>query len=378
VQFRLDKAAETFRAEVQDFLRREWDGTPGQGSGPASIAFQKILAQQGWLTLAWPKEYGGAGAGHLEQLIYNEEMAYADAPSHNHGVQWVGPTLMLLGTDEQKERYLPPIASAEEHWCTLYSEPEAGSDLASLRTRAIPDGDDFIINGQKIWNGRAHMADFGWLAARTDPTAPKHRGITLFMVDMKAPGVSVRPLIDMAGRHHFNEVFFEDVRVPRANVVGELNRGWYHIAVALDFERSGIQNYAGGRRVVEQLVEIVRTQRGPVAQRRRHRHEIADRAIEVAVGTNLAYRVALLQAEGKVPNQEASASRVFGTELIQRIYRTAYSVLGMEGQLQDESVRGKPDFATPYLVSLSETIAGGTSEIQRLIISTRGLGLPRA
>ena len=374
MRFRLDPGVEAFRAEVRKFLAEEWDGQ-GDASGPASLAFQSRLAERGWLTLAWPKEYGGAGASHLEQLVYNEEMAYADAPAQNHGVQWVGPTLMLLGTEEQKARFLPPIARAEEHWCTLYSEPEAGSDLASLRTRAVQDGDDFIINGQKIWNGRAHLADWGWLAARTDPSAPKHRGISLFMVDMKSPGISVRPLIDMSGRHHFNEVFFDNVRVPRANLVGELNRGWYHIATALDFERSGVQTYASGRRVVERIADVIREDTTGI--RRHYRHEVADRAIEVAVGMNLAYRVALMQAEGKVPNAEASQSRLFGTELLQRIYRTAMRVMGLEGQLRGGSARPGRDFATGYLVSVSETIAGGTAEIQRLIIATRGLGLPR-
>jgi alkylation response protein AidB-like acyl-CoA dehydrogenase len=280
---------------------------------------------------------------------------------------------MIYGTEEQRARYMPPIARAEEHWCTLYSEPEAGSDLASLRTRAVADGDDFIINGQKIWNGRAHLADFGWLAARTDPTAPKHRGITLFMVDMKAPGVSVRPLIDMADRHHFNEVFFDNVRIPRANIVGELNRGWYYIATALDFERSGIQNFAMGRRTVHDMVARLRQDPRIAAARPAIRHEVAERAIEVEVGTNLAYLVALMQARGDVPNKEASASRVFGTELTQRVTLTGMHLAGLEGQLRG----GCQQWIQLYLLGMAETIAGGTAEIQRQIIATRGLGMPR-
>ncbi|MBI2766228.1 MAG: acyl-CoA dehydrogenase family protein [Chloroflexi bacterium] len=373
MRFVLDPATERFRDDVKRFL----DVALGLGGAAGDpIAFQRQLAARGWLTLAWPKEFGGAGASHLHQLVYNEEMAYADAPFANHGVNWVGPTLMLYGSDEQKARYLPRIASGEEHWCTLYSEPGAGSDLASLRTRAVADGDDFVIDGQKIWTGRAHLADFGWLAARTDPAAPKHQGISLIMVDMKSPGVSVRPLLDLSGRHHFNEVFFEGVRVPRANVVGAVNRGWYHIAVALDFERSGIQNFAVSRRGVEQLVSMTQSQPRLLCGRSHLRHEIAERAIEVAVGTNLAYRVALMQANGEMPNHESSASRVFGTELVQRVAQTALRVTGLAGQLRG-GCEPRPDFATGYLLAASETIAGGTSEIQRNIIATRGLGLPR-
>lgn len=367
----------TFRTQVQDFIRGNWSGgDAGEERTEAAHAYTKALAEHGWLTMAWPKEYGGREATHWEQMIFAEESAATGAPTGGQGADRVGPTLMIHGTEEQKREHLPKIASAEVFWCQGYSEPGSGSDLASLQTRATRDGDDFVINGQKIWNGRAHLSDYGWLAARTDPSAPKHKGITLFMVDMKSPGVSVRPLLDMSGRHHFNEVFFEDVRVPRANVVGEVNRGWYHIAVALDFERSGIQNYAAGRRVVEQMAGLLQ-RAGAIERTQSLRHEVAERAIEVAVGTNLAYRVAFMQAEGKLPNQEASASRVFGTELIQRVYRTAMTLTGLEGQLRGSSVRGAPDFATPYLISMSETIAGGTSEIQRMIIAGRGLGLPR-
>ena len=376
MQFKLDPAVELFRAEVRQFLRHAWQPA-GDAASPDPRAFDARLASRGWLTLAWPKAYGGAGASHLQQLVFNEELAYADAPTGNHGVSWVGPTLMLHGTDEQKARYLPPITTASEYWCTLYSEPGAGSDLASLRLRAVRDGDEFVLDGQKIWSGRAHYADFGWLAARTDPGAPKHHGITLFIVDMKSPGVTVRPLLDISGRHHFNEVFFDGVRVPRSNVVSEINRGWYLIATALDFERSGIQLFAGSRRVVEQLVSRLGSSVAPEWSRQRLRHEVAERAIEVGIGTNLAYRVALMQAQGKVPNHEASTSRVFGTELIQRVALTALHVAGLEGQVR-HPVRGNlDDVAARYLIAASETIAGGTSEIQRGIIAARGLGLPR-
>jgi alkylation response protein AidB-like acyl-CoA dehydrogenase len=389
MKFSHDPEVEAFRDEVRAFIHDELppeDERPGRGEGgfPSPQAeyeyvmgFQRRLAERGWLAMAWPKEYGGSGASHMKQLVYNEEMAYAQAPVGNMGIAWVGPSLMLYGTEEQKRQFIPRIASATDWWCTLYSEPGAGSDLAALQTSAVRDGDDYIINGQKIWTSGGHLADWGWLAARTDPDAPKHKGITMFMVDMKSPGISVRPLINMAGRHGFNEVFFEDVRVPATQVVGEVNRGWYHMAVALDFERSGIAAYAGGRRAVERLTGIAKAHPESVAARPGIRYEIADRAVEVATGTFLAYRVATMQARGLVPNHEASASKLFGSELSQRIALTGMHLLGMTGQLRNDSNYQVVDQASAYLQAVSATIAAGTSEIQRGIIATRGLGLPR-
>jgi len=304
-------------------------------------------------------------------------MAYAAAPVGNMGIAWVGPSLMLYGAEEQKKKFIPRIVQADDWWCTLYSEPGAGSDLAALQSSAVKDGDDYIINGQKIWTSGGHLADWGWLAARTDPDAPKHKGITMFMVDMKSPGVTVRPLINIANRHGFNEVFFEDVRVPASQVVGEVNRGWYHMAVALDFERSGIQSFAGGRRTVERLVQLAKKHPALVEARETIRHELAERALEVQVGTFLAYRVATMQARGLVPNHEASASKLFGSEMSQRIALTGMHLLGMAGQLRDGSKHQVIDHATGYLSAVAATVAAGTSEIQRGIIATRGLGLPR-
>ncbi|GAB4331612.1 MAG: acyl-CoA dehydrogenase family protein [Dehalococcoidia bacterium] len=390
MRFNHEPDVERFREEVREFidaelppeeerLRRGMEGgfRSDREEYEYVMGFQKKLAARGWLAMAWPKEYGGGGASHMRQLVYNEEMAYAGAPSMNMGIAWVGPSLMLYGTEEQKQRFIPRITSAEDWWCTLYSEPGAGSDLAALQTRATKDGDEWVINGQKIWTSGGHLADWGWLAARTDPDAPKHKGITMFVVDMKSPGITVRPLINMANRHGFNEVFFEDVRIPANQVVGEVNRGWYHMAVALDFERSGIQAYAGGRRSVERLAQIAKAHPDLVANRPSVRYEIADRAVEVNVGTFLAYRVATMQARGLVPNHEASASKLFGSEMGQRIALTSMHLLGTHGQLRDGSRGQIWDYATGYLQSVSGTIAAGTSEIQRNIIATRGLGLPR-
>ena len=390
MRFNHQPDVEAFRGEVRGFLKEEFpQGVPAErgrrGGNFATKAeeytytmgFQEKLAERGWLAMAWPKEYGGGGADHMRQLVYNEEMAYAGAPSMNMGIAWVGPSLMLYGTEEQKKQFIPRIANADDWWCTLYSEPGAGSDLAALQTRAVRDGDDYVINGQKIWTSGAHLADWGWLAARTDPDAPKHKGITMFMLDMKSPGVTVRPLINMADHWSFNEVFFEDVRVPATQVVGEVNRGWYHMAVALDFERSGIQSFAGGRRTVENLVQLAKDHGQLVARRPSIRYELADRVVDVSVGTFLAYRVATMQAAGRVPNHEASASKLFGSEMGQRIALTGMHLLGTNGQLRDGSKYEITDQANSYLGAVSATIAAGTSEIQRGIIAGRGLGLPR-
>ncbi|MEX0784481.1 MAG: acyl-CoA dehydrogenase family protein [Dehalococcoidia bacterium] len=389
MKFVYDPEVEAFRKEVKTFIAQEL-GTPGSRAGrygedaaddraayDATMGFQKKLAAKGWLAMAWPTEYGGGGASHMKQLVYNEEMAYASAPAFAMGIAWVGPSLMLYGTEEQKKKFIPRITNADDWWCTLYSEPSAGSDLAALQTRAVKDGDDYVINGQKIWTSGGHLADWGWMAARTDPDAPKHKGITMFMVNMKSPGITTRNLINLADRKGFNEVFFEDVRVPASQVVGEVNRGWYHMAVALDFERSGIQAYAGGRRTVERLVKLAKDNPELLRQRPSIRNELADRIIDINVGTFMAYRVAHMQAKGMVPNHEASASKLFGSEMGQRLAMTGMHLLGMKGELRDGTKHQVYDQATDYLQAVSATVAAGTSEIQRGIIATRGLGLPR-
>ena len=390
MRFTHESDVESFRDEVRQFIADELPSEEErqeralrggfetvQEEYDYTMGFQKKLAERDWLAMAWPEEYGGGGASHMRQLVYNEEMSYAGAPVMNMGISWVGPSLMLYGTEEQKQKYIPPITSADQWWCTLYSEPGAGSDLASLQTSAIRDGDDYVINGQKIWTSGGHLSDWGWLAARTDPDAPKHKGISLLMLDMKSPGISVQPLVNIADQHSFNEVFFEDVRVPVEQRVGEENRGWYHLAVALDFERSGIAAYSGGRRNVERLTDIAAEHPQLLEQRPGVRYELADRMVEVNVGTFLAYRVATMQAQGLLPNHEASASKLFGSELGQRISRTGMHLLGMSGQLRGDSSRFDVDQAQAYLYSVSGTIAAGTSEIQRNIMATRGLGLPR-
>jgi len=395
MEFRFSPEEEAFRQEVREFLRREWSQEAAEGGAESPLGygggrgldeirrFQKKLAQKGWLTLAWPREHGGLGAGIMKQVIFNEEMAYHRAPQQlGVGPDRVGPTIILYGSEEQKREHLPPIANADVIWCQGFSEPGAGSDLASLQTSAVEDGDYFVVNGQKIWTSLAHVADWMILLARTDPDAPKHRGISYFLLDMRTPGITVRPLVDMTGRHAFNQVFFDNVRVPRKNLVGELNRGWYVAAATLDFERSGINRVMAGIRLYEELVDYARQTRRdgqPLLALPSVRHRLAELKIEFEVGRLLAYRVAWIQAQGRIPNQEASVSKLFGSELQQRLARAGMEMLGLGGQLRPGSkwapMAGR--IADYYLGAVSTTIAAGTSEVMRNIIAMRGLGLPR-
>jgi alkylation response protein AidB-like acyl-CoA dehydrogenase len=383
-----------FRKEVQEFIKTEAPKLePGADMADegaevfiASQGWFKKLAEKRWIATAWPEEYGGGGMTVKEQFIFNEETAMARAPRPLHmiiAVGMAGPTIIVHGTEEQKKFYLPRILSMEDIWCQGYSEPEAGSDLASLRTRAVRDGDDYVINGQKIWTSIAHMSKWMIMLARTDPDAPKHKGITYFILDMKSPGVEVRPLINMAGGQEFNEVFFDSVRVPKSNIIGEENRGWYAAMSTLDFERSAIGSAIGLRQTVEDIIRYARehTENGSSMLRLNPmlRYELVDRLLEAEVGQMLSYRIISLQAKGLVPNYEASIVKLYNMELNQRIARTGMSVLGPYGQLDRASkwapLKGR--LAHMYLRSVGSTIEGGTSEIQRNIIAQRGLGLPR-
>ncbi len=392
MDFRFTSEEENFRTEVKDFLKTElkpgwndnFDSESEMGvavQGEFAKAFNKKLAQKGWLAIAWPKQYGGMEASVMQQVIYNEEMAYAGAPvGFNMGVAWVGPSLMLYGTDEQKSDFIPKITNLEHIWCTLYSEPAAGSDLAAIQTKAIRDGDDFVINGQKIWTTGAHRSNWGWLAARTDFDAPKHKGISMFLVPMDAPGITIRPLINMAGDHGFNEVFFEDVRIPARYLVGQENMGWYMLAVALDFERSSIAGSARLRRSLGELLQFAKENPQFVENKPEIRTRLADIYIEIEIAAALSYRVASLQAGGKAPNYEATIAKLYSTELTQRFASTGIELMGMYGPLHPKSkwAKMKGGMERGYQLSVSATIAGGTSEVMKTIGAIRGLGLPRA
>jgi alkylation response protein AidB-like acyl-CoA dehydrogenase len=340
MEFRDNAAITAFRDEVRAFIEHdltddersfEGMGVPGDEALERVYSVRKKLAARGWSAPAWPKEYGGMGATYRQQAVFNEELSYHRVPGPDFiGINYVGPTLMLYGSDEQKKRFLPAILSGEEKWCQGYSEPGSGSDLASLQTRAVVDGDDFVVNGQKIWTSGAHRADWIFLLTRTDPDAPKHRGISYLLADMRSPGITVRPLVNMAGSHEFNEVFFEDLRIPRNQLVGDMNRGWYVGMATMDFERSAIGGVAGNRRDLEDLVEMVRALPGKTPGH--IRSEIADRQVEVDVTRMLSVRIIGIQESGGVPNYEASVAKLFTSELNQRMARTAVKALGLSGQ----------------------------------------------
>jgi len=385
VDFSWSEEHQAFRQEVQAFIRTHWSGGSARGGADeASRSYVKALADNGWLTLAWPKQYGGRGASHFQQLIFMEESSINGVPNGGQGADRVGPVLMIHGTQKQKDEHLPKIAHGEVNWCQGFSEPGAGSDLASLQTRAVRDGDEFVINGQKIWTSGARHADWIHVLTRTDGQAAKHRGITYFMLNMKTPGITVRPIQQMHGGAEFNETFFEDVRVPAENIIGEENRGWYIAATALDFERSGIFRMAGMIGPFNRLTEFAKQPDSAGVGRRiadtdENRLKLADTATEMIVARYLGYRVTWMQSKGLVPNAESSVSKSFGTELQQRNARRGINMLGLYGMLS----KGEPraplggEYSQLYLSTVSATIAGGTSEVNRNIIATRGLGLPR-
>jgi alkylation response protein AidB-like acyl-CoA dehydrogenase len=391
MRFEFTEEQQRFRQEVRDFLGEalppDWEGADNaidDESHEFGRQFLKKLAPRRWIAPAWPKEYGGLAMSLWDQVVFNEEMGYARAPIVNTAaVGYLGPTIILYGTDDQKKKHLPGITSGDVIWCQGYSEPNSGSDLASLQTRAVQDGDDFIINGQKIWTSQAHYADWMFVLARTDPDAPKHRGISYFLLDMKTPGISVRPLINMAGGAGFNEVFFENVRVPRDGLLGELNRGWYIATTTLDFERSSIGGTSQAKRSLEDLTRFAKAERDgsgrPIWDRPTVRHAIADLWIDVDLARLLSYRVVSMQSRGLVPNYEASIIKVFNSEYLQKQARVGVSIMGLYGGLWGEGPWAKLQgrFAKSYVTSVGGAIAGGTSEIQRNIIAQRGLGLPR-
>ena len=347
-------------------------------------AWSDALASKGWIAPHWPKEYGGASLSPMEQFIYNMEMAESGAPRvGGSGVGMLGPTLIVHGTEEQKAQHLGGILSGEVVWAQGYSEPGAGSDLASLQTRAIRDGDEYVVNGQKIWTSGAHHADWLFMLARTDPDAPKHRGISFLLTPKSAPGISVRPLINMAWSHGFNETFFEDVHIPVSNRVGEENRGWYVGMTLLDYERPNITGAVSARKDIDELIGYASGEgksRSRLDSFNSLRLDVADRFIETEVMYNFSFRIISMQARGLIPNYEASTSKLYNSELVQRLSNTGMKVFGLYSNVWDKKSGYSPvksKFTQRYVSSVSATIAAGSSEIQRNIIATRGLGLPR-
>ena len=312
-------------------------------------------------------------------------MAYNMIPGTDMGVggvSWIGQSLILFGTEEQKKTHLPGIANGETYWCTGYSEPESGSDLASLKCRAVRKGDEYIINGQKVWTSAAHRASWCWLGVRTDIDAPKHKGISVFLVDMRTPGLTVNPLINLADCPENSEMFFDDVHVPADSMVGEENHGWKVIMTALSFERTAAIDFLGhNRRLLDELVKYCKETRrngSPLARDAIVRHKLAQFAIDCEVGRLMCYNIAAMEDKGLLPDYQASMAKNFCAELSQRLSNAALGIMGLYGQLasvQEAPLRGMAQ--TVYLFSVGDTIGAGTSEINRTVIATRGLGLPR-
>jgi alkylation response protein AidB-like acyl-CoA dehydrogenase len=354
------------------------------GAKAAAAEWQTALAEKGWVAPHWPREYGGAGLSTMEHFIYNQEMALAQAPQPGgQGVSLLGPTMLVHGTPEQKAKYLGPTLRGDMRWAQGFSEPGAGSDLGSLQCRAVRDGDEWVINGQKLWTSTAHKSNWIFGLFRTDPEAPKHRGISFLVMDQSTPGIAVRPIISMGWEHATNETFYEDVRIPAENVVGEQNRGWYVGMTLLDFERSNIAGAVANRRRLTKMVDYLKTSPGQqqVGDRLRQvRDKIADRWIESEVLFNFSFRIISLQAQGMVPNYEASTSKIFSSELVQRTSNTGMKAFGLYANVWDRDDALAPldaTFTQEYVHSVVLTIFGGSNEIQRNIIATRGLGLPR-
>ena len=389
MDFQFTTETKVFRQEVRDLLR---ETLPHRWRGRIGVEFarddetwavhrrvKQELADRGWLALGWPKEHGGQGASQIKQTVFTEEMASHYAPGWDiFGVRMLGPVLMRFGTTEQQQRFLPSIAQGTTEWCQGYSEPGTGSDLASLQMRAVEDGDDFVLNGTKTWTTQGHRSDWMFVLARTDPGAPKHKGISFLLCPLSNQGVTIRSLESISGGHVFSQVIFDNVRIPQANLVGEKNKGWYVAMSLLDFERSAVEFSAWARSLTEEVAALISESNcGHIRQG--YRYALADRFIESQVGLLMSYQVASMQDQGKVPSREASFVKLFGSEVVQRATQTAMRVLGIPGQLTEGDVRAPLNgrALAGYLDTISHTIFSGSSEIQRNIISTRGLGLPR-
>ena len=395
MNFDFTEEEKMFEREVEDFAKEElgpdWDEralyTPaGYGTIPVFEAEFKEFCRQiilkmgkkGWLSLGWPKEYWGMNS-RMKQAIVEDVMSYYRFPVIG-AFTIAGPTIIEVGSEEMKREWLPRIAGGEVTVWLGYSEPGAGSDLGSLRTTAVEDGDTLVVNGQKTWSTGAHVTDYAWLLARSDPNSGKHKGATLMIVDNKSPGITIQPLENICGIHSFNEVFFDDVRVPKKNVVGEINKGFYYVILALQHERLYVGSGAF-RRVLEELIQYVKetkyngevlSKNGPI------RNKLAEMVIEIEVLYSFYWRSAWLMDKGLIPELETSVLKLFATELSRKFASTAMEILGLYGQLERGSkwapLKGRMSLA--YLDSISGPIGAGTSEIQRGIIATRGLGLP--
>ena len=397
MDFRFSPEQESLRREFDDFYREEMKSAPREWetsleaiySNDACWEFHKQMAKKlgarGWLSRPWPREYGGQEAPLIEQFIFSEVQGYhRGAGVDPLGVGVLAPSLLLSGNEEQKREHLPPMARGECFWCQCWSEPDAGSDLASLTTRAVRDGDDYVINGQKIWTTGAHRADWCNMLARTNPDEKRSRGLSFFLVDIKTPGITVRPIPTMEGSHMFNEVFFDNVRVPARNRVGEENQGWLASQMSANFERSMIAVFSVCQRELEELVEFCQETKvgGEILSKNMLiRQRLAQLAIEIDTGRAFAYTVVWNQIKGGLieAGPLAAAAKVLATELLQLLIYTVCDIMGLYGQVMESKwapLQGR--FSRDYQLCMGLNMGGGTSEIMRNLICSLGLGLPRS
>ena len=394
MDFRDTPAEAEWRSQVRAFIDdkapaayRDGSHMAGPVYGQGDSLFQgwrDAVVEQGWMAPAWPAEYGGMDLSVMDQFIMTEEFSLARSPHPGgRGVSMVGPTIVHHGSDDQKAELLSGTLDGSIIWAQGFSEPGAGSDLASLQLRAVRDGDDYVLNGQKIWTSDATTCNWLFVLARTDPDAPKHRGISYLVTPLDVPGLTIAPITDMTGGGELCETFFEDVRIPARNLLGEENRGWYVAMTTLDFERSGIAGAVGLQLQLRDLVTLANDAGSNFTLGRNPglKHELADLWVSAHAAQLMSYNVASMQSRGLVPNREASQVKLFASELQMRNANTTIKVLGLHGLItgaDDARAIRNGRLARGYMSVLPSVIAGGTSEIQRNIIATRGLGLPRA
>jgi len=392
MDFEFSPEDEAFRTELRAFLDEElpsWWKTvfvDDDRAMPFTRELCRKLAARGWLTLSWPKEHGGADGSVWQQAVVREEMWAAGEPRGPQymNLNYIGPLIMRFGTPEQQARHLPRMAAGDVIWCQGFSEPEAGSDLASLKTRAVRDGDHYVVNGQKIWNSYADApADHCLLLARTNPEVKKQQGITMFLVDMRTPGITVRPIPSMAGKSEFSEIFFDDAAIPVGDRLGDEDQGWTLVGEGLAFERIGIARYARANRVLEHLVAYARdtvVDGRPLADDPAVRARLATLAMRIEAAKLLNYGAISIQAAGEVPAIEASIARIHNTQVEQLAGQVGLELLGPQGLLLDDDPWGLLDgeMQRQWVESIPVTVAAGTTEVQKNIIAQRGLGLPRS